>query len=130
MPMNDRSVYTTMIIPSVPSKSRSFGSLSQSSILIGAHLHTNTLQDLFNSHIPIPVSHGRQFLSFDGSRSRVNARHVDFGHKSNLRRDGRILFGAMNTKLIKSTIMLGLMKYNEGFCTQRIRCGTKRKLYR
>lgn len=92
------------------SKRQSFGRLSQSSILIRAHFHADTLQDLFNPHVAVPVSHGRQFFRLDGTRFRIDAIHVDFGHEADFGRDRGIFLGAMNSQLVKSAVMLGLKK--------------------
>lgn len=91
-------------------KGRSFGRLSQSSVLIRAHFHTDTLQDLFDPHIAVPVSHGWQFLRLDGPCSRIDTAHVDFGNKADLRRDGGIFVGTVNSQLVKSAIVVGLSR--------------------
>ncbi len=90
------------------SKGSSFGRLSQSSILIRTHFHANALQDLLDSHVAIPVSHGRNFILGDDTRSRNDTTHVDFGDELNVRGGGRVLFCTMNTQLIKSAVMLRL----------------------
>jgi hypothetical protein len=97
-------------VPSPPLKGRSFGRLSQSSVLIRAHFHTDTLQDLFDPHIAVPVSHGWQFLRLDGPCSRIDTAHVDFGNKADLRRDGGIFVGTVNSQLVKSAIVVGLSR--------------------
>ena len=82
--------------------------LPQSSILLTAHFHSNRLQNLFNAHIPIPVFHRGEFVLFDDARFGINAGHVDFRCKSNVRWNGRIIVRTMNFKLIKSSIVLRL----------------------
>ena len=86
--------------------------LPQSSILLTAHFHSDRLQNLFNAHIPIPISHRGEFVLLDDTRFRINAGHVDFRRKSNVRWYGRIIVRASNFELIKSSIVLSLDNNN------------------
>jgi hypothetical protein len=82
--------------------------LTQSSILVTAHFHTNGLQNLFNTHVSVPVSNGRQLFLFDGARLGIDTAHIDFRDKANLWRDCGVLFGTKYAQLVKATIVLCL----------------------
>jgi hypothetical protein len=82
--------------------------LTQSSVLVTAHFHPNRLQNLFNAHISVPVSHGRQLFLFNGARLGINATHIDFRDKADFWGDCGVLFGTKNAQLVKATIVLCL----------------------
>jgi hypothetical protein len=82
--------------------------LPQTSILIRAHFQTNTLQNFLNAHVAIPIAHGGYLGSIYNSRPLIHTSHINTWHETNFGRNGRILFGAMNSQLIKSTVMLCL----------------------
>jgi hypothetical protein len=82
--------------------------LTQSSVLVTAHFHTNGLQNLFNSHISVPVSNGRQLFLFNGARLGIDTTHIDFRDKADIWGDGWVLFGTKYTQLVKATIVLCL----------------------
>mmetsp|Transcript_2778 Transcript_2778/g.3951 ORF Transcript_2778/g.3951 Transcript_2778/m.3951 type:complete len:192 (-) Transcript_2778:57-632(-) len=88
-------------------KRRSLGRLTQSPVLIRTHFHPNRLQNLFDPHVSVPVSHRRQFFGFEGTGSRFDAIHVDLGNETDLRGDGGVLFGTMNAQLIKAAVVVG-----------------------
>jgi hypothetical protein len=94
-------------------KCRSLRWLSQSSVLIGTHLHSKALQNLFNAMVSVPVSHGGQFVGFDGTSFGIHTAHVDFGNESDFGWNRGILLGAMNMQLVKSAVVLGLWKTKE-----------------
>lgn len=90
------------------SKSQSLCWLSQSPILIWTHLHADWLQDLFYSHVSVPIAHSWQLLLLDNASFRVNTVHIDLWHEFHLRRNSRIFFGTVNVQLIEAAIMVGL----------------------
>lgn len=90
-----------------------FSWLPQSAILIRTHFHSNTLQNLFNPHIAIPVSHCWHFVRLDYSSPRVHTIHIDFGDESNFRWYSWVVIRAMNPKLIETAIVLRLKGNDE-----------------
>ena len=95
------------------SKCGSLRWLSHSSVLIGTHFHSQALQDLFNPHVAVPVSHGGQFVGFDGTRFGIDTVHVDFGNEAYFWWNGGIFFRAVNVQLIKTAVVLGLCRMEE-----------------
>lgn len=104
-----------LLLQLVVLKDGSLLGLPQSSILIATHFHSNRLQNLFNTHVAIPIAHGWQFFLLDQPRLGLDTRHVDFGNKSDYGRDGGILVGASNFELIKSTVVLCLKNHTIRF---------------
>jgi hypothetical protein len=83
--------------------------LTQSSVLIRTHFHSNRLQNLFNAHVSVPVPNGRTLFGFQGTGSRIDAIHVDFGNETDFRGYGGVLLGTVNAQLIESAVVVGLM---------------------
>jgi hypothetical protein len=81
--------------------------------LIGAHFHSNGLQNLFKSHVSIPVSHGGQLFTLESAGLRIDAVHIDFRDETNRRSGSRILLWAVNAQLIEPTIVLCLEKVEQ-----------------
>lgn len=78
-------------------KRRPIGRLTKPSILIATHIHPNRLQDLFHSHVTIPITHGRQFVQIDIARLGIDAIHIDLGNKLDIGRYGGIIVGTVQT---------------------------------
>ena len=89
-------------------KGRSLRGLLQSSVLVGTHLHSNALQDLFDSHVAVPVFHCRDLVFLDLPGFGVHAVHIDFRNEFQNGRDGRIVAGAVDSQLVKSVVVLCL----------------------
>lgn len=96
----------TCIVPSL--KGSSLRRLLQSSVSVGAHLHSNTLQDLFDSHVAVPVLHCGDLLLDDLTGFGVHTGHVDFRDEFENGRDRRIIAGAVDSQLVKSAVVLCL----------------------
>jgi hypothetical protein len=82
--------------------------LTETSIGIGAHFHPNRLQHLFDSHVPIPIFHGREFARLDLA-GLIDTIHVDFRDESNDGWFGRVVVVAVNSELIKSIRVMSLL---------------------
>jgi hypothetical protein len=92
------------------SKCGSIRRLSSASIDIGAHFHTNGLQDLFNPHIATPIFHSWQLGHDDFAGLRVHAAHDDFGDKTNVGGLCRIGVGAVNADFVETIGVVCLQK--------------------
>lgn len=71
------------------------GRLTKAAVLITAHFHPNRLQNLFHSHVTVPVAHGGQFVEVDVACFGINAIHVNFGNKTDIGWDGGVIVGTM-----------------------------------
>lgn len=98
-------------------KGSSLRGLLQSSVSVGAHLHSNALQNLFNSHVAVPVFHSGDLFLDDLTGFGVHTGHVDFGDEFDNGRDRRIVAGAVDSQLVKSVVVIRLRvsykKFNE-----------------
>ena len=90
-------------------KKSTISGLSKSSVLIGTHLHSNRLKYLLNPHVAIPVPHRRNLASRDIAIF-IDASHVDFRNKADIRRNGRVFVGAMNSELIEAICVVCLQR--------------------
>jgi len=73
-----------------------FSWLSQSTILVGAHFHSDRLQNLFDSHVSVPVAHGWDPVLLDNTGPRIDTVHIDFRNEANIWRDARVIVWATN----------------------------------
>ena len=89
---------------------RSLRRLTHSTILIRAHFHAKSNQDLFHPHVAIPAAHGGQLVVQYFARLGVDTGHIDARNEADFRRYGRILFWNVNAQFVKATVMLCLCK--------------------
>ena len=82
--------------------------MPESSVGIGAHFGSNTLQNLLDAHVAVPVLHGRNLLVDDLARLGIDGRHVDLGHESDFGGHRGVLFGAVDSQLVKAAVVVGL----------------------
>ena len=88
--------------------------MSESSVGIGAHFGSNALQDLLDAHVAVPVLHGGNLLVDDLARLGIDGRHVNFRDETHFRRDRWVLFGAVDSQLVKAAVVVGLYIDGEG----------------
>ena len=66
------------------------------------------MQDLFDSHVAVPVFHSGDLFLDDLTGFGVHAGHVDFGDEFENGRDRRIIAGAVDSQLVKSVVVIRL----------------------
>ena len=80
----------------------------QSPVLVGAHFHPDALQNLFDSHVAVPVFHCGDLVFVDVAGFGIDAGHVDFRDEFQDGRNRRVVAGAFDSQLVKTTVVLRL----------------------